>query len=86
MNDMIANQEAQLQQRDHDQELFHEIFRNGLLKTNEDGNISVVKSEKEQQRIAQGFIESSQGVMGSKSKEQVDFENVQIGRNKSNNK
>ena len=80
MNNMIAEQEAQLQQKDQDNQLFHDMFRTGLLKTDETGTISVVKSEKEQQRIAQGFMDSHLGDPGSKSKEQVNFEVIQDSR------
>ena len=80
MNNMIAEQEAIIQQKDNDNVVFHDMFRSGLLKTNDEGNIQIVRSEKEQQRIAQGFIDSAQGNIESKSKEQIDFENVQLSR------
>ena len=83
---MIASQEAQLQQKDQDNEVFHNMFRNGLLKTDELGVISVVKSEKEQIRIAQGFSDSHQGDPGSKSKEQVVYEGIQDSRKPPGNK
>ena len=52
------------------------MFQSGLVAADENGNISVVHNVADQERIAEGWNQSKQGVIGSKTREQLNFESA----------
>ena len=52
------------------------MFAKGLVAADENGVISVVHNKADQERIAEGWNRSKQGHVGSKTKEQLNFESA----------
>ena len=59
--------------------VFMNMFKAGQLASDENGTISIVADPNEQQRIANGFYQSSMGNNDSKTKEQLNFESAHKG-------
>ena len=59
--------------------VFMNMFKVGQLAADENGTISIVADPNEQQRIANGFYQSSMGNIDSKTKEQLNFEDAHKG-------
>jgi signal transduction histidine kinase len=51
----MDHMQSEMQRRDEDAQLFSNLFKQGMLATNDQGNITVVNEPAEQERIAISF-------------------------------
>ena len=79
MQSFMKEMQDTIKIKDEENEIFMNMFREGQLKADEHGSISIVSDPMDQQRIKNGFSQSRGGDVGSKTKEQLNFESAQKG-------
>ena len=79
MQDAMRELQSQNNRKDEEMGVFMNMFKAGQLASDENGTISIVADPNEQQRIANGFYQSSMGNIDSKTKEQLNFESAHKG-------